>query len=165
MSVAEELQKLEELRAKGSISQAEFEKAKEAVLSGAPAPAGPGQTPPVPPSGAALEEQTRLWAMLLHFSQFAGYVVPLAGLVVPIILWQWKKNELPGIDAHGKIVMNWIISALIYGFGCFLLVFLAIGIPLLIVLGILAIAFPIVGGIKANNGEVWKYPLSIQFFK
>jgi len=28
-----------------------------------------------------------------------------------------------------------------------------------------AIAFPIVGGIKANNGEVWRYPLSIQFFK
>ncbi|MGA2060305.1 MAG: DUF4870 domain-containing protein [Thermoguttaceae bacterium] len=29
----------------------------------------------------------------------------------------------------------------------------------------LCIIFPIVGGIKAKNGELWKYPLSIQFFK
>ena len=44
--------------------------------------------------------------MLLHFSQFAGVVVPIAGLLVPIILWQWKKNEFPDIDAHGKNVTN-----------------------------------------------------------
>jgi len=39
-----------------------------------------------------------------------------------------------------------------------------IGIPLLIALAILAIVFPIVAAIKANNGQVWKYPLSIPFF-
>jgi uncharacterized protein len=165
MSVADELRKLDELREKGTLSEAEFEKAKAALLSGGPAPAGPGPASPVPPSGASLEEQTRLWAMFLHFSQFAGFAVPVGGLVVPIILWQWKKSELPGIDAHGKTVMNWIISALIYGAVCFLLLFLVIGFPMLMVLVVLAIAFPIVGGIKANNGEVWKYPLSIQFFK
>jgi hypothetical protein len=34
-----------------------------------------------------------------------------------------------------------------------------------IALVVCAIVFPIVGGIKANNGEVWRYPLSIAFFK
>ena len=29
----------------------------------------------------------------------------------------------------------------------------------------ISIVFPIIGGIKANNGELWKYPLSIQFLK
>ncbi len=33
------------------------------------------------------------------------------------------------------------------------------------VLGVLAVVFPIIAGIKANNGEVWKYPLSINFIK
>ena len=102
--------------------------------------------------------------MFLHLSQLAGYVVPFGGLVVPILIWQIKKTELPGIDAHGKIVMNWLISALIYAVVSFILVFAFIGIPLLWAIGILAIIFPIIGGIKANNGELWKYPLSISFF-
>jgi uncharacterized Tic20 family protein len=101
--------------------------------------------------------------MFLHLSLLAGFVVPLAGLIAPIVIWQMKKEELPEIDIHGKIVVNWIISEIIYGALCVPLVFLAIGIPLLIVLGILGVVFPIIGAIKANGGDVWKYPLSISF--
>jgi uncharacterized protein len=36
---------------------------------------------------------------------------------------------------------------------------------LMFLLTLLCVAFPIVGGIKANNGILWKYPLSIPFFK
>ncbi len=103
--------------------------------------------------------------MLLHFSQLAAFLFPLGGLIVPILIWQFKKTELPEIDVHGKVVLNWIISEILYFVVCFILIFVLVGIPLLIVLSILAIIFPIVGGIKANNGEVWKYPLSIAFFK
>jgi len=111
------------------------------------------------------EQQARMWAMFLHLSQLAGFALPLAGLVVPILIWQLKKAELPELDVHGKIVVNWILSALIYAVVCVILVFLVVGIPLLLLLAVLAIVFPIVGGIKANNGEAWKYPLSISFFK
>jgi len=38
-----------------------------------------------------------------------------------------------------------------------------IGIPLLLAVLVLTIVFPIIGGVKANNGELWRYPLSIQF--
>ncbi|HRY49149.1 MAG TPA: DUF4870 domain-containing protein [Candidatus Paceibacterota bacterium] len=108
-------------------------------------------------------EQTRQWCMFIHFSQFAGYVIPFAGLIVPIILWQMKKSD-PDVNAHGKLVLNWILSALIYFVVCLLLSFVFIGIPMLFALGLVAIIFPIVGGIKANNGELWKYPLTISFF-
>jgi uncharacterized protein len=105
------------------------------------------------------------WAMILHFSLIAGFVIPFAGLVAPILIWQLKKEEFPELDAHAKVVINWMISALIYGFVCFLLVFVVIGFPLLVVLGILCVVFPIIGGIKANDGTLWKYPMSIQFLK
>ena len=105
------------------------------------------------------------WAMILHLSLLAGFIIPFAGLIAPIVIWQLKKEEMPELDAHGKIVVNWLISALIYGAVCFVLSFVLIGIPLLFVLGILSVVFPIIGGIKANNGEVWKYPLSISFIK
>jgi len=32
-------------------------------------------------------------------------------------------------------------------------------------LGVIGVVFPIIGGIKANNGQLWKYPLSIPFLK
>jgi uncharacterized Tic20 family protein len=115
------------------------------------------------PSGS--EQETRLWAMGLHLSQLAGFVVPVAGLIVPLVIWQIKKSDLPGIDAHGKVVANWILSMILYSVVSVILIFVVIGIPLLLALCAVAIAFPIIGGIKANNGEVWKYPLSISFFK
>lgn len=105
------------------------------------------------------------WAMVLHFSVFAVFLIPLAGLVVPIVIWQTKKTDIPEIDAHGKVVVNWIISSIIYLIVCLALSFILIGIPLLIALGVVMIAFPIIGGIRADNGELWVYPLSIQFFK
>jgi uncharacterized Tic20 family protein len=117
------------------------------------------------PNGDREDQQTRLWAMILHLSVFAGYLVPIAGLVAPIVIWQVKKAELPQIDVHGKIVVTWIISLVLYLMVSVVLTFVLIGIPLLIVLGILGVVFPIIGGVKANSGEVWNYPLTIRFFK
>ena len=110
------------------------------------------------------DEQTRQWAMLLHLSQFAGYVLPLAGLVVPIIIWQVQKQEMPELDIHGKIVANWIVSQIIYGVVFLLLCLVVIGFPLLVALAVLSLAFPIIGALKANQGKAWKYPFSITFF-
>jgi len=111
------------------------------------------------------DRQTRMWGMFLHLSVFAGYAVPIAGLLAPIVIWQIKKDELPLIDEHGKNLMNWLLSLLVYTIACVLLSFLFVGIPLLFLLALLSVVFPIVAGIKANNGEVWKYPLSIEFLK
>ena len=110
------------------------------------------------------EAETRQMALLLHLSHFAGWVIPVLGLVAPIVVWQLKKNDLPGLDAHGKNAANWIISELIYGAVCFVLCFVVIGFPLLMLLGLMSAVFPIIAAVKANNGEVWKYPLAISFF-
>lgn len=110
------------------------------------------------------DSNTRQWTTFLHLSLLAGVLVPGAGFVLPIILWQVKKDEMPAVDAHGKVVVNWLISALIYGAICGLLSFLLIGLPLLGILGILSIVFPIIGAIKANEGVLWTYPLSIRIF-
>ena len=114
---------------------------------------------------AAGSAQERQWAMFLHFSLLAGFLVPMGGLIAPIVIWQMKKAEFPSIDVHGKIVVNWIISAIIYAVLCLILAFLIVGIPMLIGLGILGIVFPIIGAVKAGGGEVWRYPLSIDFLK
>lgn len=112
-----------------------------------------------------MDQETRQWAMFLHLSLLAGYVIPLAGFVAPILIWQLKKADHPAIDEHGKVVINWLISGLIYAAICLILFVVFVGIPLMVILGVLAVAFPIIGAIKANNGELWKYPFSIPFLK
>lgn len=63
------------------------------------------------------------------------------------------------------MVVNWLISSLIYALVAGLLTMVLIGIPLLIALYVCGLVFPIIGGIRANNGELWKYPLTIEFIK
>lgn len=110
------------------------------------------------------DQDARQWATFLHLSLLAGLLVPGLGFILPVVLWQVKKDELPGIDAHGKVVVNWMISALIYGAVSGVLCFLLVGFPLLGLLGLLSLVFPIIGALKANDGILWSYSLSIRFF-
>lgn len=110
---------------------------------------------------SAKESETNQWAMMLHLSQYAGYVVPLAGFLAPVLIWLLKKDDLPGLDAHGRNVVNWMISSFLYAIIFGILCVVLIGIPLAIILGILLVIFPIIGAIKASDGVAWKYPGTI----
>jgi len=112
-----------------------------------------------------MDQNTRTWGMLLHLSVLLGYMVPVAGLLAPILIWQLKKGEMPELDDHGKMVVNFMISMLIYSLISFVLLFVFVGVLCYIALFIMGIVFPIVGGIKANHGELWKYPLVISIIK
>ncbi|MBT8061221.1 MAG: DUF4870 domain-containing protein, partial [Gammaproteobacteria bacterium] len=110
---------------------------------------GPVQDDSPEPAGSGRDRETNQWAMFIHFSVLAAWVVPIAGLVVPIILWQLKKDELPGIVPHAHIVLNWIISSLIYGVICLFLMIIVIGVLGFIALGVLTVIYSIIGGLKA----------------
>ena len=109
------------------------------------------------------ERDIRQWNMFMHLAQFAGYVVPLGGIIAPIVMWQMKKDESPEIDAHGRMVANAILSYFCYVVSAIVLIIVAIGIILLPIIAVCAIAFPIIGAIKANDGELWEYPFVIKF--
>jgi uncharacterized Tic20 family protein len=116
--------------------------------------------------------ETLYWGMneksfllLMHLSQFAGLIVPGAGLALPIVMWLTNKDNNERIDQQGKYITNWIISVVIYLAASAILTIIFIGIIGLFAVGIAALVFPIIGAIKANEGEIWKYPLTIQFIK
>lgn len=110
-----------------------------------------------------LEENNYL--MLMHLSQLAGWIVPLLGYVVPILMWLLNKDNNAKVDQHGKNILNFTISYFIYiSVSCIAIIFL-IGIPILIVLGIAWVIFIVLATVKASNGEYWKYPYSIEFIK
>jgi uncharacterized Tic20 family protein len=153
MSLPDEIERLQRLRESGALSEEEFTQAKANLLNNKPM-LSDFQVP----GGAA-----KWWMVGLHLSQFAGYLAPLAGFVVPIVIWQLTKKNYPEIDEHGRMVTNWIISHLLYILISALLTIVGVGAPLLIVLAILGIVFPLIGAVRAAEGSCWKYPLAIVF--
>ncbi|MEM6672203.1 MAG: DUF4870 domain-containing protein [Planctomycetota bacterium] len=109
------------------------------------------------------EHDVRQWTMFIHLSLLAGYVIPFGGLVVPIVLWQMKKDESETVDEHGRMAVNAILSYTCYLVAAGILCLVAIGFVLLPILLVASIAMPIVAGIKANDGVLWRYPLVIDF--
>lgn len=113
--------------------------------------------------------KSNTYCMLIHLSQLLNYAtagVSFLGLVVPLVLWAIVKDKNTQVDLHGKIVMNWQISYLIYFWASVVLCAAFIGFLLVPIVWALGIIFPIIGAVKANNeGVAWKYPLSIKFFQ
>jgi uncharacterized Tic20 family protein len=157
MALSDELIRLAELRDRGMLSDEEFAKAKAEAL----ASSGPSFGQKMGQSADAFSSDVTNITMLMHF----GQLVPGPGWLVPLIIWLVKKDESATIDAHGKVILNWILTGLLYGFIIFLLCFIVVGVFLAPILGILTFVFPIIGGLKAKDGELWSYPLSIDFLK
>lgn len=108
------------------------------------------------------QKEARMWATLLHLSLLSGLIVPYGGLIVPVVIYVIKKDDIPSLQPHWNVVLNWMISVLIYSVVCFLLFLIVIGIFMFWALALLSLVFPIIGAIKANDGEVWPYPLSLR---
>ena len=118
-----------------------------------------------PPMALQTAEEKQM-GLFLHLSQLVNIIIPPLGIIAPIVIWQLQKDKMPALDAHGKMVTNWIISSVIYWIiSCLLLFVFLLGLIPMLGLMIAGIVFPIVGGIKANNGEFWEYPLTIKFLK
>lgn len=105
------------------------------------------------------------YCMLLHLSQLTSIIIPGLGLILPIVMWATNKDKNDVIDKHGKVAVNWLISLFIYSLICGVLVFVVVGIFGFFILAVLNFIFAIVAAIKANDGQLWVYPLSIKFIK
>ncbi len=111
-----------------------------------------------------LTSTERTNAMLCHLLAFSMYIgLPFGNILGPLIIWQLKKGESEYVDYHGRESLNFQISVTIYGIVAALLCFILIGIPLLIAIGIGSLVLTIIGAVKANDGDRYRYPLTIRF--
>lgn len=100
--------------------------------------------------------------VITHLSQLVTLVIGFGSLIIPLIIWMSNKEKVSEMDDHGKNILNFQISLVIYSLICIpLILLLGLGLLGLIVLGIISIIFPIINAIKASNGENPKYPLSL----
>ena len=115
-----------------------------------------GQTG-APQTGVSKDAKT--FAMLCHllgiFTSFVG----------PLIVWLIKKDEDKFIDDQGKEALNWQITFIIGWIIGGLSMFICIGFILLPALWVCDIIFCIMGAVKANKGEAYRYPVAIRLVK
>jgi uncharacterized Tic20 family protein len=104
--------------------------------------------------------------VLTHLSQLLDYVTGIGGLLVPLILWLVNKNNVINMDEHGKAILNFRISMLLYLLICIpLILFFGLGLLGFFVIGIFYFIFPIMNAIKASNDQEPSYPFSISFIR
>lgn len=126
----------------------------------------PTPVPPPEPHVPGNTEDARRWAMITHLSALVGLLGNGIGFLLgPLIVWLWKKEEFPIVDEHGKEAVNFQLTMLIAAVIGFVLSFVLIGIPILIAVAIAAIVFPIIAGLKANEGKSYRYPFTIRMIK
>ncbi|MEU7870996.1 DUF4870 domain-containing protein [Dactylosporangium sp. NPDC049140] len=114
--------------------------------------------PGAPVGYANSDEKT--WAQIAHFGGLVGFIGPLIALLA-------KGNESPTVKAHATEALNFhitwgiaiLVSAIIAVCSFGILFFL----PLLV--WIVPVVFAIIGGMKATNGELYRYPMSIRMIK
>lgn len=102
MNIADEIQKLDNLRASGALTEAEYNKAKARVLDGPPpAPVG---------SGAPLEDANPLKRFTRSsYDAWLGGVCGGLANITPIPSWAWRLGFCLAVFAYGFGILPYIL--------------------------------------------------------
>jgi uncharacterized protein len=146
-------------------------------MSETPTPPGPSEPPAAPPpppggySGPPVSGQVappgyanndeKTWALLAHFG---GIIL---GFIAPLIVFLTKGNESATVRAHSVQALNFQITWSIATVVAVILAFVTCGLLgfLPFITWLVIIVFSIIGGVKANEGVLYKYPMSIELIK
>jgi len=130
-------------------------------------PPPPSQPPPPPPGGGPVgpplpPDQERLWAMLAHLLSFVAAYLFL-GFVAPLIVLLVFGPRSAFVRAHAVESLNFNLTWLLYGIIAVILAFVLIGFLILAILGVAYVVLVIIASVQANNGQFFRYPLTIRF--
>ena len=121
--------------------------------------------PPASPHNA--RDDSRSWALAAHLSALLSLVIgfPFVG---PLVVYLVKKDD-PFVRRHAAEALNFNLSVMIYGIVLgiltFVLIFFIVGLALIpvLILGALAwLVFVCLAAAKAGQGEEYRYPLTIR---
>ena len=113
----------------------------------------PAAAPAVGTSGGT---DPRTLAMLAHL------VGLLTGFIGPLIIYLVNGEKDPFVRHHAAESLNFQITLTIAAVGSILAMLLLVGFLLFPVVVIGGIVLQIIGAVKANAGEWWRYPVNLR---
>ena len=102
----------------------------------------------------------KIWSMLSHLSAFLG-----VGFILPLVVYLAMRHDSEYVACNAKEALNFHISLLIYAICCIPLIFVLIGIPLMILIGVVGLILAIIAAVKAADGGCYHYPLTIRLVR
>lgn len=142
-------------------------------------PPGAGQAPPPPPGYPSREDHT--WALVAHIGGAVGTVISggVLGFVAPVIALLGRGNQSASVRAHAAATVNFfvpvsgaalvlIVARICLGLSGGLLLSSAVSSLLYLLQAAVVVGgavFGIVGAIRANDGQLFKYPVSYPFVR
>jgi len=126
----------------------EYQQQQASFITGSPAPTA--------------DEKT--WGMLAHLS---GLVSAMFGFpfVGPLLVMVTKGKESRWVEQHAKEALNFQITVTAALWLSALLIACIVGIFILPIVGLAALVLTIMAGLKANNGEMYRYPATVRLVK
>ncbi|MCZ8114837.1 DUF4870 domain-containing protein [Silanimonas sp.] len=127
-------------------------------------------SPPPSPGGEVSADQRQM-ALFSHLSSLSGLIIPLGNILGPLILWLVKKDTMPFVEDQAKEALNFNITLGIIGIVLTIITVVTFGIgavltvPLGILLGIAWLVLTIMAGLKANEGQYYRYPFALRLIK
>jgi len=112
---------------------------------------GTDQLPPVLPT-----QDEKTMALIAHI------VTLVSNFIAPLIIYLVKKDESTFVREHAKESLNFQLTIFIVAV---ILIISIVGILLLWIVAIYALALVVVATIKASEGKLYRYPFSIRFIK
>lgn len=119
-------------------------------------------SPPPAPSGAPASEDKTM-ALIAHL---LGIITWFIG---PLVIWLINKDQAGKtfVIDQSKEALNFQITITIAFVVSFILTIVSLGLLFFLptLVGIANLVFCIIGGIKANNGEAYRYPFALRLIK
>jgi uncharacterized Tic20 family protein len=104
--------------------------------------------------------------MVAHFGGAVGAFISFGplGFVGPLIAYLAKGQQSPAVRAHAVAALNFQILWSAIAFVVLWFSWCLLFVPSLVVFAI-QIIFGIMAGVKANEGQLYKYPMSLSVIK
>jgi uncharacterized protein len=153
------------------------------------APQEPGGYPPPPGSGApygqpqygqpqygqpqygqpgpGLGGDDKTWILISHFGGALGAFIGggTLGWIAPLVAMLSRGPQSPAVRAEAIKALNFQILWSIITVVAWFTACIAIGFVLAPIAALIAIIFGVIAGVKASNGEPYKYPMTYNFIK
>lgn len=127
-------------------------------------------SPPPAPGGEVPADQRQM-GLFSHLSSLVGLIIPFGNILGPLILWLVKKDTMPFVEDQAKEALNFNITLGIIGIVLAIITMVTFGIgavltvPLGVVIGIAWLVLTIMAGLKANEGQYYRYPFALRLIK
>ncbi|QSQ15988.1 DUF4870 domain-containing protein [Myxococcus landrumensis] len=111
-----------------------------------------------------LSQDDKTMGLVAHIGTILANFVGL-GFAVPLVLMLTKGKESSFVREHAVESLNFQITVFIAGIIAAATSCLFIGLLIAPVVLIVALVFPVIAGLKANEGQAYKYPFALRLVK